>query len=69
MPERTLVAVKAPVFSTVKLTEVDTALGPEMKSTGEVMGIDLDLGAAPAIATGTVERHHPLFPAVRYSVL
>jgi carbamoyl-phosphate synthase large subunit len=43
---RPLVAVKAPVFSTVKLTEVDTALGPEMKSTGEVMGIDLDLGAA-----------------------
>jgi carbamoyl-phosphate synthase large subunit len=43
---RPLVAVKAPVFSTVKLTEVDTALGPEMKSTGEVMGIDADLGAA-----------------------
>ncbi len=43
---RPLVAVKAPVFSTVKLTDVDTVLGPEMKSTGEVMGIDLDLGAA-----------------------
>ncbi len=43
---RPLVAVKAPVFSTVKLTEVDTALGPEMKSTGEVMGIDTVLGAA-----------------------
>ncbi|MGH7685877.1 MAG: carbamoyl-phosphate synthase large subunit [Candidatus Dormibacteria bacterium] len=41
-----LVAVKAPVFSTVKLRDVDTALGPEMKSTGEVMGIDIDLGAA-----------------------
>jgi len=41
-----LVAVKAPVFSTVKLIDVDTALGPEMKSTGEVMGIDTDLGAA-----------------------
>ena len=39
-------AVKAPVFSTVKLIDVDTALGPEMKSTGEVMGIDTDLGAA-----------------------
>ncbi|HYL70613.1 MAG TPA: ATP-grasp domain-containing protein, partial [Candidatus Dormibacteraeota bacterium] len=46
VPARPLVAVKAPVFSTVKLTEVDTALGPEMKSTGEVMGIDVDLGAA-----------------------
>jgi carbamoyl-phosphate synthase large subunit len=43
---RPLVAVKAPVFSTVKLSDVDTALGPEMKSTGEVMGIDIDLGAA-----------------------
>jgi carbamoyl-phosphate synthase large subunit len=44
--QRPLVAVKAPVFSTVKLIDVDTALGPEMKSTGEVMGIDTDLGAA-----------------------
>jgi carbamoyl-phosphate synthase large subunit len=41
-----LVAVKAPVFSTVKLALVDSALGPEMKSTGEVMGIDTSLGAA-----------------------
>lgn len=46
VPPRPLVAVKAPVFSTVKLAEVDTALGPEMKSTGEVMGVDVDLGAA-----------------------
>jgi len=30
----------------VKLADVDTALGPEMKSTGEVMGIDVELGAA-----------------------
>jgi carbamoyl-phosphate synthase large subunit len=35
-----LVAVKAPVFSMSKLPRVDTYLGPEMKSTGEVMGID-----------------------------
>ncbi|MEO8899603.1 MAG: carbamoyl-phosphate synthase large subunit [Candidatus Dormibacter sp.] len=46
VPSRPLVAVKAPVFSTMKLTDVDTVLGPEMKSTGEVMGIDVDLGAA-----------------------
>jgi carbamoyl-phosphate synthase large subunit len=46
VPARPLVAVKAPVFSTVKLIDVDAALGPEMKSTGEVMGIDTDLGAA-----------------------
>ena len=34
------VAVKAPVFSFAKMTDVDISLGPEMKSTGEVMGID-----------------------------
>lgn len=34
------VAVKAPVFSFQKLTMVDTGLGPEMKSTGEIMGVD-----------------------------
>jgi carbamoyl-phosphate synthase large subunit len=38
--ERNLVAVKAPVFSMAKLVDVDTFLGPEMKSTGEVMGVD-----------------------------
>lgn len=33
-------AVKAPVFSFAKMHKVDISLGPEMKSTGEVMGID-----------------------------
>ncbi len=37
--ESVLTAVKAPVFSFSKLTTVDTFLGPEMKSTGEVMGV------------------------------
>ena len=32
-------AVKMPVFSFEKLTDVDTGLGPEMKSTGEVLGL------------------------------
>ena len=41
-----MVAVKAPVFSMAKLTGVDTYLGPEMKSTGEVMGIDHDFSSA-----------------------
>ena len=45
-PERPLVAVKAPVFSMSKLVGVDTYLGPEMKSTGEVMGVDVDFDAA-----------------------
>ncbi|MBA3336508.1 MAG: carbamoyl-phosphate synthase large subunit [Chloroflexia bacterium] len=39
-PRQPLVAVKAPVFSMAKLRGVETHLGPEMKSTGEVMGID-----------------------------
>ncbi len=39
-PNGGLVAVKVPVFSFGKLTRVDTCLGPEMKSTGEVMGVD-----------------------------
>ncbi len=34
------IAVKGPVFSFAKLVDVETALGPEMKSTGEVMGRD-----------------------------
>ncbi len=39
-PRQPLVAVKAPVFSMAKLRGVEVHLGPEMKSTGEVMGID-----------------------------
>jgi carbamoyl-phosphate synthase large subunit len=49
-PVRKLVAIKAPVFSMSKLTGVDTHLGPEMKSTGEVMGIDYTFKAALAKA-------------------
>jgi len=41
-----LFAIKAPVFSMSKLTGVDTTLGPEMKSTGEVMGIDKEFNKA-----------------------
>ena len=46
-PTGDLVALKAPVFSMAKLLDVDTYLGPEMKSTGEVMGIDRSF--APAL--------------------
>lgn len=38
-PEGKYVAVKVPVFSFEKLHDVDISLGPEMKSTGEVLGI------------------------------
>lgn len=34
-----VVAVKMPIFSTVKLKNVEVSLGPEMKSTGEILGI------------------------------
>ena len=43
LPEPSAVYTKVPVFSFQKLKDVDTALGPEMKSTGEVMGSDLTL--------------------------
>ncbi|HEY8449989.1 MAG TPA: carbamoyl-phosphate synthase large subunit, partial [Bacillota bacterium] len=49
LPEPPHVAVKLPVFSWNKLPGVDAALGPEMKSTGEVMAVDDTL-------TGALER-------------
>lgn len=49
-PEPRLFAVKAPVFSFAKLTQVDVALGPEMKSTGEVMGVSRSYSHALAKA-------------------
>jgi carbamoyl-phosphate synthase large subunit len=42
--------VKAPVFSTVKLNGVDPLLGPEMKSTGEVLGLGRSFAEAAAKA-------------------
>ena len=46
IPEPSLYAVKAPVFSFQKLSLVEPSLGPEMKSTGEVLGIDRTYVAA-----------------------
>ncbi|MGH7765777.1 MAG: carbamoyl-phosphate synthase large subunit, partial [Candidatus Dormibacteraceae bacterium] len=46
IPPRDLVAVKAPVFSMNKLPAVDSYLGPEMKSTGEAIGIGWTLNEA-----------------------
>ncbi|MBI1273265.1 MAG: carbamoyl-phosphate synthase large subunit [Alphaproteobacteria bacterium] len=51
------VAVKTPVFPFARFTGVDVLLGPEMKSTGEVMGIDNDFALAFAkaqIGAGTM---------------
>ena len=50
------VSVKEAVFPFIKFPGVDTVLGPEMKSTGEVMGIDATFGGAFAkaqVAAGT----------------
>jgi carbamoyl-phosphate synthase large subunit len=46
VPEKAGVYVKVPVFSFEKLRRVDITLGPEMKSTGEVMGKDITLEKA-----------------------
>ena len=58
-PAQDLVAVKAPVFSMSKLIGVDTHLGPEMKSTGEVMGVDKTFEAA--LAKALHRRRHVAF--------
>lgn len=58
-PAPDYVAVKAPVFSFNKLSLVDTALGPEMKSTGEVLGLDRDYARAlvkALVAAGAAPR-------------
>jgi carbamoyl-phosphate synthase large subunit len=46
LPEAPFVVVKVPVFSFAKMRGVETILGPEMKSTGEVLGIDETFGGA-----------------------
>ncbi|VAX23507.1 Carbamoyl-phosphate synthase large chain [hydrothermal vent metagenome] len=50
-PQFSHIAVKESVFPFAKFTNVDTILGPEMKSTGEVMGIDRSFGQAFAKAS------------------
>ena len=45
-PKKDLFAVKFPVFSGEKLSDIDVALGPEMRSTGEVLGLDRNLDHA-----------------------
>ena len=50
-----LVGIKAPVFSMSKLTGVDWYMGPEMKSTGEVMGVDHDFPSALAKALAAAD--------------
>jgi carbamoyl-phosphate synthase large subunit len=46
VPQLPFSAIKAPVFSFQKLSRVEPSLGPEMKSTGEILGIDRTFEAA-----------------------
>jgi carbamoyl-phosphate synthase large subunit len=67
-PAQALFAVKAPAFSMSKLIGVDTYLGPEMKSTGEVMGVDHTFPAALAKALLSAELALPPDGGVLLSV-
>ncbi len=60
--------VKEAVFPFIRFPGVDIALGPEMKSTGEVMGIDADLGLAYAKAQMAAQPPLPLAGNVFISV-
>lgn len=62
------VAVKEAVFPFSKFPGVDTLLGPEMKSTGEVMGIDMDFSTAFAKAQTAASPALPLTGTVFISV-
>ncbi|HXV20855.1 MAG TPA: carbamoyl-phosphate synthase large subunit [Desulfuromonadales bacterium] len=62
------ISVKESVFPFVKFPGVDTLLGPEMKSTGEVMGIDFDFGHAFAKAQLGANVRMPLAGTVFISV-
>ena len=60
LPKLKYVAVKEVVLPWTRFSNVDTVLGPEMKSTGEVMGIDSDFGRAfgkAELAAGSVLPH------------
>ena len=61
-------AVKAPVFPFSKFKSFDPVLGPEMRSTGEVMGMDSKPGAAFAKAYQAAGLHLPLSGTVLFSV-
>jgi len=62
------VSVKNPIFSFSKLPGVEPNIGPEMKATGESMGIDTDFGKAFFKSQTTVDRTLPLVGNVFISV-
>ena len=65
---RNFYAVKSPVFPFNKFRGVDTILGPEMRSTGEVMGISSTFGLAFAKAQLAAGQRLPLEGTVFLSV-
>jgi carbamoyl-phosphate synthase large subunit len=67
-PESQCVHVKAPVFSFTKLAKVDTYLGPDMKSTGEVMGSDQTLEKALYKAFEASNLHLPNFGSIVFTI-
>ncbi|MFC6268112.1 carbamoyl-phosphate synthase large subunit [Frigoriflavimonas asaccharolytica] len=67
-PVKDGVFVKVPVFSFSKLTRVDISLGPEMKSTGEVMGKDTTLEKALYKGLIGSGRKVPLHGAILFTV-
>ncbi|MCW0485620.1 carbamoyl-phosphate synthase large subunit [Riemerella anatipestifer] len=68
VPNKDGVFVKVPVFSFSKLTKVDISLGPEMKSTGEVMGKDVTLEKALYKGMIAAGRKVPTHGAILFTV-
>ena len=68
VPVKDGVYVKVPVFSFSKLTRVDISLGPEMKSTGEVMGKDTTLEKALYKGLIGAGRKMPLHGSILFTV-
>ncbi len=68
VPEKEGIFVKVPVFSFSKLTKVDITLGPEMKSTGEVMGKDSTLEKALYKGLIAAGRKVPLHGTILFTI-
>ncbi|KRM98944.1 carbamoyl phosphate synthase large subunit [Loigolactobacillus rennini DSM 20253] len=65
---KSTVFIKAPMFSFAQLKNVDSFLGPQMKSTGEVIGSDLTLEKALYKAFVACKLHLPNFGTILFTV-
>lgn len=68
LPAKPYTAVKAPVFSFAKMQQVDISLGPEMKSTGEVMGTDYHYARALYKAIVAAGMNIPEYGTILFTV-